>query len=183
MSKTRFVYTIQKSPLQYYIGAATLNSMPLEFYGLSSSTDFLPDTVKAFKYPIQIVSFHNDSKSLKASLKSVIEEYTNKGCDLKTSIQEHKDKISQSLKNKWNDTGYVKKQESLRSDPTYRDKLSNARKSMYENSGQDICIAMSNLVNSRWSDDSKRINQSLKLKQRWQDPEFRNKVLESRKKI
>ena len=53
---------------------------------------------------------------------------------------------------------------------------------MYENNGQDICIAMSNLVNSRWSDDSKRINQSLKLKQRWQDPDFRNKVLQNRKK-
>ena len=182
MSKTRFIYTIQKSPLQYYIGSATLNSMPTEFYGLSSSSDFLPDIVKASKYPVQIIAFFNDSKSLKASLKAIIEEYTIRGYDLKTSTQEHKDKISMSLKNKWNDTNYVKKQESLRSDPIYRDKLSTARKSMYENNGQDICIAMSNLVNSRWSDDSKRINQSLKLKQRWQDPEFRNKVLESRKK-
>jgi len=53
---------------------------------------------------------------------------------------------------------------------------------MYENSGQDICIAMSNLVNSRWSDDSKRINQSIKLKEKWQDSDFRDKVLHNRKK-
>jgi len=182
MSKVRFVYTIQKSLSQYYIGSATLNSKPLEFYGLSSTPEFSPDIVRIFKYPVSIVSFHSDSKDLKASLKAAIKDFSDKGFDITTSIQEHKDKISQSLKNKWNDDSYVRKQESLRSDPSYRDKLSNARKNMYENIGTDICVAMSNLVNSRWSDTNKRNEQAVKLKARWQDPEFRTKVLESRKK-
>lgn len=182
MSKIRFVYVIQKSPSRFYLGSATLNSQLKDFYGQSSTLEFLPETVKANNYTITILQYCTDAKCLKQTLKAYIDNYIQQGFDITTSIQEHKDKISKSLKNKWNDSSYVKKQEELRSDPSYRDKLSNARKTMYENNGQDICVAMSNLVNTRWSDDSKRINQSLKLKQRWQDPDFRNKVLQNRKK-
>ena len=182
MPKIRFVYVIQKNPSRFYLGAATLNSQPKTFYGQSSSEEFLPEVVKNNNYSITILQYCIDAKCLKQTLKSYIESYTQQGLDIITSIQEHKDKISQSLKNKWNDSSYAKKQEELRSDPSYRDKLSNARKNMYENNGQDICVAMSNLVNNRWSDESKRMNQSLKLKQRWQDPDFRNKVLQNRKK-
>ncbi len=182
MPKTRFVYSIQKSPNHYFIGSATLNTIPEEFYGQSSSEEFSPDVVKHNDYVVEILSYCNDATSLKQTLKTYIKEYTDKGCDIKTSIQEHKDKISQSLKNKWNDESYLKKQEEIRSESTYRQKLSDARKVMYENSGKDICVAMSNLVNTRWSDDTKRMEQSLKLRQRWQDTEFRNKVLENRKK-
>ena len=182
MSKIRFVYSIQKSSSRFYLGAATLNSQPKDFYGQSLTEEFLPETVKANNYIITILQYCTDAKCLKQTLKSYIDLYTDQGLDLTTSSQEHKNKISQSLKNKWNDSSYVKKQEELRSNSSYREKLSNARKSMYENNGQDICIAMSNLVNSRWSDETKRINQSIKLKEKWQDSNFREKVLQNRKK-
>jgi hypothetical protein len=182
MSKIRFVYSIQKSPSRFYLGSATLNSLPKDFYGQSSSDEFLPEIVKSNNYIITILQYCSDAKCLKQTLKSFIDTYTKQGFDLTTSTQEHKDKISKSLKNKWNDTTYVKKQEELRSDISYREKLSLARKTMYENLGTDICVAMSNLVNSRWSDESKRINQSIKLKEKWQDSDFRDKVMQNRKK-
>jgi len=174
--KIRFVYTIQKSNSEYYIGACTLNSLPNPFYGQSSSPEYLPDLVKSQNYKVNIIQYCSNAQELKSLLKTTIQQYSN--CQIITSIQEHKDKISKSLKEKWNDPTYVDKQNQIRSSSTYKEKLSVSRKNMFIQKGEDIAVQMSFLVrNTRWSDDSKREEQSLILKKKWEDPEFREKFI------
>jgi len=55
MSKIRFVYSIQISHSKFYLGASTLNALPKDFYGQSSSEEFLPEVVKANNYIITIL--------------------------------------------------------------------------------------------------------------------------------
>lgn len=174
--KIRFVYTIQKSSCEYYIGSCTLNSQPVEFYGQSSTPDYLPEIVKSQNYKVNILHYCSNAQELKECLKKTILLYSN--FTLVTSIQEHKDKISKSLKEKWNDPTYIDKQIQIRSSSSYKEKLSTSRKNMFIQKGEDISIQMSFLVrNTRWSDNSKREEQSLILKKKWEDPEFRDKLI------
>ena len=101
---------------------------------------------------------------------------------------EHYEKLSESLKQKWKDPSYRQKVKEIRSTDDYKLKKSKANSDRWNNDGfrEKMSKTMSTVATKKmkkqWQNQEYRDKMTAKNRERWKDPEYRERMREATKR-